>query len=225
MVAGFVHGVLNTDNMNVTGESFDYGPYRFLPAFNADFVAAYFDQTGLYAYGRQPSAVLWSVSRLAEALRLLAPEADFVPVLHGFEAAYRRAIGEQLRRRLGVESRGDDDDAALANLCFEFMDESKVGFDQFFFDWHGGPASAARAMAGPARDQYVVPAFLPVQRALGERAPTTPAVLALTYFQQARPETLLIDEIEAIWARIAEADDWSAFEEKIARISAIPTAC
>ena len=49
MAAGFVHGVLNTDNMNITGESFDYGPYRFLPRNDPNFVAAYFDEAGLYA--------------------------------------------------------------------------------------------------------------------------------------------------------------------------------
>ena len=54
MAAGFVHGVLNTDNMVVTGESFDYGPWRFLPRNDPNFTAAYFDQTGLYSFGRQP---------------------------------------------------------------------------------------------------------------------------------------------------------------------------
>ena len=53
MAAGFVHGVLNTDNFNITGESFDYGPWRFLPNFDFNFTAAYFDNAG-YAYGRQP---------------------------------------------------------------------------------------------------------------------------------------------------------------------------
>src|SRR6202044_690098 len=65
MAAGFVHGVLNTDNMNITGESFDYGPYRFLPRNDPNFVAAYFDETGLYAFGRQPETMLWNLQQLA----------------------------------------------------------------------------------------------------------------------------------------------------------------
>ena len=60
MAAGFVHGVLNTDNFNVTGESFDYGPWRFLPKFDPGLTAAYFDQTGRYAYSRQPDAAMWA---------------------------------------------------------------------------------------------------------------------------------------------------------------------
>ena len=72
MAAGFVHGVLNTDNLNVTGESFDYGPWRFLPHYDPGFTAAYFDQTGLYAFGRQPEAVFWNLKQLAGCLKLVA---------------------------------------------------------------------------------------------------------------------------------------------------------
>ena len=57
MASGFVHGVLNSDNINVTGESFDYGPWRFAPVYDPTFTAAYFDESGLYAFGRQPGAL------------------------------------------------------------------------------------------------------------------------------------------------------------------------
>ena len=76
MAAGFVHGVLNTDNINITGESFDYGPWRFLPHYDPSFTAAYFDHTSRYAYGRQPSVLAWNMARLAEALLPLCPQAD-----------------------------------------------------------------------------------------------------------------------------------------------------
>ncbi len=71
MAAGFVHGVLNTDNINITGESFDYGPWRFLPVFDPMFTAAYFDHGGLYAYGRQPETLLWK-SELAGRMPVAA---------------------------------------------------------------------------------------------------------------------------------------------------------
>ncbi len=57
MAAGFVQGVLNTDNINTTGESFEYGPWRFLPTLDPALTAAYFDETGLCAYGRQPGVL------------------------------------------------------------------------------------------------------------------------------------------------------------------------
>ena len=71
MAAGFVHGVLNSDNINVTGESFDYGPWRFTPRWEPGFTAAYFDQQGLYAFGRQAQAIHWDVAQLAMALTAL----------------------------------------------------------------------------------------------------------------------------------------------------------
>jgi uncharacterized protein YdiU (UPF0061 family) len=71
MAAGFVHGVLNTDNLNICGESFDYGPWRFVPVSDPTFTAAYFDETGLYAFGRQPEAVSWALAQLGGALSLV----------------------------------------------------------------------------------------------------------------------------------------------------------
>ncbi len=82
--AGFVHGVLNTDNINVTGESFDYGPWRFLPVFDPHFTAAYFDQSGLYSFGRQPEALFWNLCRLADCLLTLAPKERLEAALSGF---------------------------------------------------------------------------------------------------------------------------------------------
>lgn len=74
MVAGFIHGVLNTDNINISGESFDYGPYRFLPYYDPYFTAAYFDHDGLYCFGRQPPSFVWSLEQLKKALQFAQPD-------------------------------------------------------------------------------------------------------------------------------------------------------
>src|SRR5258707_3647092 len=110
MAAGFVHGVLNTDNMNVTGESFDYGPYRFLPHNDPNFTAAYFDHAGLYSFGRQPEAVFWNLQQLAGALSLVAETERLVEALNGFGAAYRSELTAAMLARLGVKSRGPEAD-------------------------------------------------------------------------------------------------------------------
>ena len=83
MAAGFVHGVMNTDNMNITGESFDYGPYRFLPTLKSEFTAAYFDQTGLYAFGRQPEAMYWNLGQLAQSLSLITEDKPLIALWNG----------------------------------------------------------------------------------------------------------------------------------------------
>ena len=220
MAAGFVHGVLNTDNMNITGESFDYGPYRFLPRLDPAFTAAYFDHSGLYAFGRQPRAFVWNLAQLAEALRPLSPEAEFAPALREFEPAFVKALHERFLWRLGLASNGPDDDDALIDACHAFMLESGVGYDRFFFDWYGGLASAARARSSPEAGKYAGPQFDALSRALGRHAPSRKELLDDAHFQGDGPCSLLIDEIEAIWRHIDERDDWSAFEAKVAQIRA-----
>ena len=105
-----VHGVLNTDNINVTGESFDYGPWRFLPVYDPKFTAAYFDETGLYAFGRQPDTLLWNLYRLAECLLALAPQSALEQALRAFEPALHREFTAALLRRLGLQPAGNDRD-------------------------------------------------------------------------------------------------------------------
>jgi len=107
MAAGFVHGVLNTDNMVVTGESFDYGPWRFLPYSDPSFTAAYFDERGLYAFGRQPSAALWNLSQLAECLTLLTDAAPLEQELGRFELLYRYAFRSRMLGTLGLQPAGE----------------------------------------------------------------------------------------------------------------------
>ena len=102
MAAGFVHGVLNTDNINVTGESFDYGPWRFAPTWDPTFTAAYFDHQGLYAFGRQPEAIHWNCGQLAVALRALVPAEPLIEALEQFAPLYQAAIADRFLWRLGV---------------------------------------------------------------------------------------------------------------------------
>jgi serine/tyrosine/threonine adenylyltransferase len=218
MAAGFVHGVLNTDNMNLTGESFDYGPYRFLPRSDPNFVAAYFDQTGLYSFGRQPEAVFWNLQQLAQALSPISSSEPLVAALEGFGPAYRGALIAAMLDRLGVASISEAADAALVQASFRALAEGGEGlrWEPFFFDWFCG--DEARALAGPRGALYAGADFQPFRTLLRDHAPVRPERLASAYFARAEPEELLYDEIEAIWAPIAERDDWSGFNAKLAAI-------
>ena len=218
MLAGFVHGVLNTDNINVTGESFDYGPWRFLPALDPGFTAAYFDSHGLYAFGRQPDTLLWNLIRLAECLLDIAPKAELETALGAFQPSLREAFGNAMLRRLGLQATELEADNALAQLVWVFLEASRIPFERFFFDWYGGSARAARADAGPAAAFYRRDDFQPLREALLARAPASGVRLDHPYFAGEAPCTMLVDDVEAIWAPIAERDDWSAFEAKIAAI-------
>jgi len=220
MAAGFVHGVLNTDNMNITGESFDYGPYRFLPKSDPNFTAAYFDHQGLYSFGRQPEAVFWNLQQLAGCLSLVTESDPLVEALNGFGPAYRRELMAAMLARLGVAPRGDDEDAALVQASFRALAEGgeRLRWEPFFFDWFCGRED--RALAGPRAELYAEPDFAEFRQRLAAYEAVRPERLAHPYFAGSEPEELLIDEIEAIWAAIADADDWSPFHGKLARIEA-----
>lgn len=215
MAAGFVHGVLNTDNINITGESFDYGPWRFLPTLDPAFTAAYFDQTGLYAFGRQPDTMFWNLTRLAECLLDFAPQADLETILRAFPALVQEEFRAAFLNRLGVTSAGLEADNQLVASGWRFLAVSQMPFERFFFDGFGGLRSG-RSMAGSL--SYSGEAFETFRKAFEPFAPRPEIDFSDRYFERSEPCTMLIDEVEDIWAPIAEADDWSRFEAKIADI-------
>ena len=218
LAAGFVHGVLNSDNINITGESFDYGPWRFLPHYDPNFTAAYFDQTGLYAFGRQPDALAWNLTRLAEVLLPLGSHDGLEAALNRFWPAFQQAMWSAALRRLALLPRGAAEDAELVVRIFGFLHSSGIRYEQFWFDWRGGTLSAGRAARSPAADAYAGDAFAPVRAALAPYVATGTANLDHPYFARAVPRTMLIDEVEALWAPIAERDDWSALHRVLGEI-------
>jgi uncharacterized protein YdiU (UPF0061 family) len=217
IAAGFVHGVLNSDNINITGESFDYGPWRFLPTYDPTFTAAYFDHSGLYAFGRQPDALAFNLTRLAECLLPLGDHAGIEAGLNRFWPAFQQATWSAVLRRLALASSGEEADADLVVKIFTFLKTSGVGYERFWFDWRGGALSAERAAQGPAADAYASDAFAPVRECLFAHEPINPN-LGHPYFARKAPRTMLIEEMEALWAPIAEHDDWDAFATTLAEI-------
>ena len=220
MAAGFVHGVLNTDNMNVTGESFDYGPWRFTPTMDPGFTAAYFDQTGLYAYGRQAEAVLWNLSRLGGAIVSAGEEDALNAVLQAYPQVFEAAMADEFFRRLGLKRRPEKEgaDFEIVLSLMRWMQESQAPFEQVFFDWFCGAASGGRRRESPIAKSYDEPAFADVAAMLMGLEPDKPERLAHAFFQRAMPPTMLIDEMEALWAPIAEEDDWTPLNRRIAMI-------
>ncbi|MCB9682804.1 MAG: YdiU family protein [Alphaproteobacteria bacterium] len=223
MNAGFVHGVLNTDNMNLTGESFDYGPWRFTPTFNPRFTAAYFDHDGLYAFGRQPEAVLWNLGRLADALSVLGETEAIVSALDGFVEDFRAAWRSGLLRRLGVAPVDPTTDAARVSDVVAFLatpaeDGLRPGFEQTLFDWFGGAAAGDRPGSSPQAARYDAAGFAAVRAWLPSATPADGYGPDDPLSDRHGPCTLHIDEVEALWAPIADADDWAPLFDKVADI-------
>jgi uncharacterized protein YdiU (UPF0061 family) len=196
MVAGFVHGVLNTDNMNVAGESFDYGPWRWLPAWDPGFTAAYFDHAGLYAFGRQPEALYWNCGQLAIALRALCDAPPLLAALERFGPLYMANVRRRWLWRLGLVSLGEERDGALVAASEAAMRERRESPDSFFNRHRCGrdAEELGEAFAG----------YRPVADDAPDPADPAPS--------------LVIDEVERIWDAIAERDDWQPMADMVAAI-------
>jgi uncharacterized protein YdiU (UPF0061 family) len=206
MVAGFVHGVLNSDNIAITGESFDYGPWRFAPQWDNGFTAAYFDHQGLYSFGRQPEAIQWDLAQLAVALSGLTKEDALVKTFHSFPDRFRACFDRRFLWRLGLET----DDPFVARSLSEgaagAMIQSAVPIDRFFYDWRGGRAVAGDVYAGEVWHEI---------RALADRCRPAPNALAHAYWRTGKPCSMLIEEVEALWSAIDSRDDWAPLTTKV----------
>lgn len=222
IAAGFVHGVLNTDNLNVTGESFDYGPWRFLPHYEPGFTAAYFDHSGLYAFARQPEAVFWNLTQLAGCLKLVADAEPLTQALNAFGPAYIRELRAAFLNRLGVKTLGEAADQRLLDTTLALLREGgeALRWEPLFHDWFAGFPSSARALSGPRARLYQGETFDAFRFALFEHEPDRPERLEAPVFATPEPEEMLINEVEAIWSAIDTADDWSPLQAKLARLEA-----
>ena len=197
IVAGFVHGVLNTDNMNITGESFDYGPWRFLAKWDATFTAAYFDHAGLYAFGRQPEALNWNCAQLAVSLRLLAEAPGLIAALDRFGPLYQASVGRRWCWRLGLEAADDEANGKLVAASEKLMRSEGIGPDEFFhrhrFGIGGSDEFAGIAHSFRRRDDCRDPG-------------------------SDEPPSLIHQNVETIWRAIAENDDWQPMRDMVGAI-------
>jgi uncharacterized protein YdiU (UPF0061 family) len=158
MLVGFVHGVMNTDNMTISGETIDYGPCAFMEAFDPRALFSSIDTGGRYAYGNQPAAAEWNLARFAEALLpLLADDQEravelAVESLKLFRERYSATYSEGMRAKLGLPAGIEDAVAVgLGDELSQLLRASHV-------DWTSGfraLASAARGDAEPVRGLFV----------------------------------------------------------------------
>jgi serine/tyrosine/threonine adenylyltransferase len=134
MLVGFIHGVMNTDNMTISGESIDFGPCAFLDAFDPATVFSSIDQAGRYAYGNQPMIAQWNLARLGEALLPLVDDRDeaaveaATAVLTGFSASYQQLWQQGMAAKLGLAA----PDPQLATDLLALLHDQQVDFTGFF---------------------------------------------------------------------------------------------
>jgi uncharacterized protein YdiU (UPF0061 family) len=155
-LVGFIHGVMNTDNMAISGETIDYGPCAFMNAYHPDTVFSSIDHAGRYAYGNQPAIAQWNLARFAETLLpLFAPEQEQAinlakEVLGQYPALYLQYWLDGMRAKLGFQTR-ETADLELAQALLIWMGTARADFTNTFRD--------LSADEFPSRDQYEDPDF------------------------------------------------------------------
>ena len=213
MVAGFVHGVMNTDNFNLTCETFDFGPWRFLPHCDPAFTAAYFDQQSRYAYGRQPEAALWALCRLADCFVYVTNQEVLQQALAEFYPQMEASLARRLVWRLGLEEVSATQADALTKQFYKAARSSSYGWDALFHDLYGG------VLSSEDKQWHTHPDLSALHNMLKEFQPRQSEDIRHA-LKSAELVSLEISEVEAVWDRIAEQDDWTALQTLLDRIRA-----
>jgi serine/tyrosine/threonine adenylyltransferase len=136
MRVGFVHGVMNTDNLSIIGLTIDYGPYGWIDNFDPSWTPNTTDAQGRrYCYGRQPDIARWNMERLADALSIIMPSPKAIQTLQDsithYDQAYMRELTQMLAGKFGLDS-WQDSDGELINRIFELMTRAEVDMTLFF---------------------------------------------------------------------------------------------
>ena len=128
---GFAHGVMNTDNMSILGETFDYGPFGFLDDYNEGFVCNHSDHSGRYAFNAQPGVALWNLNALAQALSSLIDETQIKAALEGYRSSLVGHYARLMRNKLGLQTSHENDQQLVAELL-QLMQSSSADFTNTF---------------------------------------------------------------------------------------------
>ena len=225
MAAGFCHGVLNTDNMSITGESFDYGPYAFIPSYDLEFTAAYFDHYRRYSYGNQPDVCCTNLEALQQPLAAVIDIDAMAEGLAKFYEYYELEYKHLMLKKLGFTSPNFPQSDELLEVTIQLLKDTQIGYHDFF--------TQLRERFTPSwREQALIFDFgeLPAellskwqnlyQQSLSN-LPIDEMEKVAQQLQQSNPKTALLRPvIESVWESIANEDNWQPFNELVKRLQA-----
>ncbi|MBW4539840.1 MAG: YdiU family protein [Myxacorys chilensis ATA2-1-KO14] len=227
MAAGFCHAVLNTDNMSITGESFDYGPYGFIPSYDPQFTAAYFDYSGRYSYANQPPICHWNLKMLQAPLKRIIALADLETGLSAFETYYEAAYRQRMLYRLGFDHLEDSIANELVKLTVQFLKESQVDYHDFFWELTQQFSDDWREEASNIFGEVVLPEeFFNLFNQWREKYCLALNLMSSDDLIKMRERLhqynsqvgLVRPEIEAIWEPITQENNWQPFYALLDRI-------
>jgi serine/tyrosine/threonine adenylyltransferase len=225
MAAGFCHGVLNTDNMSITGESFDYGPYAFIQNYDLGFTAAYFDYGGRYSYGNQPGICRLNLELLQLPLGMVISKPDLEAGLAQFEHSYYSNYQQLMLKKLGFVDKLGSEYLDLLGGTIKLLKENPIGYHDFFArlaiefnnGWRDRPdlilenAPFRNSLTDNWRDLYHV---------CLNRSPASDMPKIGDRLRKNNPQTALLRPIiESVWESIANENNWQPFNDLLARIN------
>ncbi|MEB3308667.1 MAG: YdiU family protein [Snowella sp.] len=228
MAAGFCHGVLNTDNMSITGESFDYGPYAFIPTYDPRFTAAYFDNGGRYCYENQPLICRLNLELLQLPLAMVIPASALTSALEDFEVLYHHAYQAKMLQKLGLPSSGIANAKALIVQTIQVLQDSQVGYHQFFRDLAenfnlGWREDGTTILENSVLEKADWPAWQNLYHLALSSLPMDEFIQVGDRLKDANPKTTLLRPvIEDVWAAIANENNWKPFDELIQQLQTAP---
>ena len=171
---GFIHGVMNTDNMTITGTTFDYGPFGFMDRFNPNFTPNHSDPHGRYAYGRQPEIGYWNLSKFAETLGHLIDSQLITKELDNYQQIYNQYYRELMGQKLGLEIL-DSEFRELVNKLFQLLYDNQIDYSLFFRHLSDLPNNFLEALKQNFKNPQTLDSWISMYLRLIEREDPSPA--------------------------------------------------
>lgn len=228
MAAGFCHAVLNTDNMSITGESFDYGPYAFIPTYNPTFTAAYFDYYGRYCYGYQPAICRWNLEMLQLPLAAVIQQSDMDAALAKYDEHYYSNYRQLMIHKLGFEQLPESQAEDLLGLTLQFLQDSQMGYHAFFAElaqqfnpsWRDDRSQILSSeLFLPFTEQPLLVRWREIYHHVLQNLSNDELGDVAKRLRKKNPKTALLRPvIEEVWNAIAQEDNWQPFYQLLKRI-------
>ncbi len=226
MASGFCHAVLNTDNMSITGESFDYGPFAFIPSYEPRFTAAYFDYNGRYAFANQPNACYWNLEMLQVPLAEMIDQERMEEQLSKFKDYYISAYEKRMEQRLGLSGLQENELESMIRSTIQLLYGTQWGYNEFFAELKDSfdPAwqteyqlilsSKKDSLTGSLLDLFIE--WQKLFHSFSQRLGYDEIIDRLHLWNPSKVP--IRPEIEHIWSAITEQDDWQPFYELVKQI-------
>ena len=224
MAAGFCHGVLNTDNMSIAGESFDYGPYAFIPTYDARFTAAYFDYGGRYSYGNQPYICKFNLELLQEPLAMITERSPLEVELTQFDDLYQQYYQQLMLQKLGFKSNLGNIERELLTQTIYLLRDSEIGYHGFFAELseefsHTWQEDSSLILTNSTFAPHITEDWRSIYFKCLKQIPADAIATIGDLLRTYNPQTALLrPKIESVWQPISESNNWQPFNDLLSQL-------